>query len=281
VYATYLGGNDSDQVNGIAVDPSGDAYVAGVTNSVGFPTTLGALQTTDGGSSDAFVAKLNVTGTSLLYATYLGGSGDDAANGIAVDRSGNAYVTGVTNSIRFPTTSGAFQPKYGGGLYDAFVTELNSVGTALLYSTYLSGSGGPSGGDYGAGIAVDSLGNAFITGFTYSSDFPTTPGAVQPTYGGNVDAFLAKLNATGSRLLYATYFGCNGYDRAYGVAVDGSGNAYVTGNTTSSNFPTTPGALQSTITGPNNAFVAKILFAQPPTVACSVPSPCSGRRITS
>src|SRR5205814_8754446 len=155
------------------------AYVAGETVSSNFPTTAGAFQTTFGGgvfgAGDAFVTKLNPTGSALVYSTYLGGSSSDAGSGIAVDAAGNAYVTGGTGSTDFPTTIGAFQTTKGGGFRDAFVTKLNPTGSALVYSTYLGGSGD----DYGYGIALDALGNAYVTGGTGSTDFPTTPGAIQ------------------------------------------------------------------------------------------------------
>ena len=210
-YSTTFGGSGYDQGNGIAVDSSGNAYVAGFTASSNFPTTTGAFQTAYGGGDyDAFVTKLNATGTGLVYSTYFGGSGYDQGNGIAVDSAGNAYVTGFTASSNFPTTTGAFQTAYGGGSSDAFVTKLNATGTGLVYSTYLGGSGG----DAGTGIAVDSSGNAYVTGNTNSSNFPATTGAFQATFGGYNDAFVTKLNATGTGLVYSTYFGGSGYDQA-------------------------------------------------------------------
>jgi hypothetical protein len=189
-YSTYLGGGDQDYGYGIAVDPSGNAYATGNTYSSNFPTTPEALQTTYGGYDDAFVAKLNATGTALLYSTYLGGSGADAGSAIAVDTSGNAYVTGLTWSYNLPTTPGAFQTTLeGSGYNDAFVAKLNAMGTALLYATYLGGNNS----DVGYGIAVDISGNVYVTGETLSSVFPITPGAPQTTYGGGFsDAFVAK-----------------------------------------------------------------------------------------
>ncbi len=164
------------------MDSSGNAYVVGGTDSNNFPTTAGAVQTTLGGGSDAFVSKLNSGGSALVYSTYLGGSSDEAknGNGIAVDSSGDAYVTGDTASSDFPTTAGAFQTIYAVNIFDAFVTKLNSGGSALVYSTYLGGSSLQA----GEALAVDSIGNAYVSGFTYSSDFPTTAGAFQTTYSG-------------------------------------------------------------------------------------------------
>ena len=227
VYSTYLGGSSEDGAfNGIAVDASGNAYVTGYTYSSNFPTTPGAFQTSGGGGTrDAFVAKLHVAGSALVYSTYLGGSDYDVAWDIAVDAAGNAYVTGQTHSSNFPTTPGAFQTSYGGGAYDAFITKLNAAGSALLYSTYLGGS------DYdeGSGIAVDATGNAYVTGLTYYFNFPTTAGAFRTSPAGYYDAFVTKLNAAGSDLVYSTYLGGSSADGGYGIAVDATGNIYVTG----------------------------------------------------
>jgi hypothetical protein len=258
VYSTYLGGSGGGYGNGIAVDSAGCAYVTGTTSSTNFPTTPGALQTSSGGGQfDTFVTKLAADGKSLVYSTYLDGSNVDEAYGIAVDSAGHAYVTGQTDSTNFPTTPGAFQTSYGGGQYDAFVTELAADGKSLVYSTYLGGSGG----DYGQGIAVDSAGHAYVTGFTASSDFPTTPGAFQTSSGHTWDAFVTKLAADGKSLVYSTYLGGSsqdGQDLGYGIAVDSAGCAYVTGSTTSTDFPTTPGAFQTSYGGSGDAFVTKL-----------------------
>jgi hypothetical protein len=256
VYSTYLGGSSDDVGSGIAVDSSGDAYVAGNTASANFPITNGAFQPTFGGVIDAFVAKLNSTGSALGYSTYLGGSIYDYGVGIAVDNSGDAYVTGTTCSTNFPTTAGAFQPTYGGGACqsgDAFVAQLNPAGSALVYSTYLGGSSP----DVGFGIAVDSSGNAYVTGFTYSTNFPTML-PLQPANAGSSDAFLTKLNPSGSALVYSTYLGGSVDEGGLGIAVDSSGNAYLAGYTDSTNFPITNGAFQPTFGGVLDAFVAKI-----------------------
>ena len=178
----------------------------------------------------------------LVYSTYLGGSDQDEGDGIAVDTSGNAYVTGFTASSDFPTTAGAFQTTYGGGS-DVFVTKLNPTGSrpCLLHL-----SRGERHRVDGLGIAVDTSGNAYITGITASSDFPTTAGAFQTTFGGAFDAFVTELNSTGSGLIYSTYLGGSSDEDGFGIAVDTSGNAYVTGYTESSDFPTTAGAFQTT-----------------------------------
>src|SRR2546425_238817 len=251
-YSTFLGGSNDDRGFGIAVDAAGNAYVTGGTGSINFPTTPGAFQTTSGGG-DAFVTKLDPTGAALVYSTYLGGSSGDFANGIAVDATGSAYVTGTTTSADFPTTPGAAQTTFGGGLVDAFVTKLNPTGSALVYSTHLGGGGS----DQGFGIAVDTSGNAYVTGSAGGLNFPTTPGAFQTTPGGVGDAFVTKFNATGSALVYSTYLGGSDFDEGKGIAVDAAGSAYVTGRTFSTNFPTTPGAFQTTLNF-TDAFVTKL-----------------------
>src|SRR5918996_575740 len=265
LYSTYLGGDSSDIGNPIAVDGSGNAYVTGVTESNNFPTTAGAFDTTQSGV-DAFVTKLNTTGTApLVYSTYLGGSGADRGRGIALDGAGSAYVTGVTESNNFPTTAGAFDTTQSGS--DAFVTKLNATGTApLLYSTYLGGSGT----DRGLGIAVDGSGSAYVTGETDSSNFPTTTGAFDTIQNG-VDAFVTKLNPTGTApLLYSTYLGGSGADRGFGIDVDGTGNAYVTGRTESTDFPTTTGAFDTTYNSNGDAFVTKLdMIGAPATLTLS------------
>jgi hypothetical protein len=227
VYSTYLGGSSDDWAMAIAVDAWGKPYVTGFTYSSDFPTTSGAFQTTFGGGTDVFVTKLNATGSALVYSTYLGGSGADAGNGIAIDASGNAYVTGSTESSNFPTTSGAFQTTYGGG-GDAFACKLDASGAHLLYSTYLGGSRD----DSASGIAVDAAGSAYLIGSTDSADFPITPGAPQNTYL-IPSAFVSKLNSSGSTLLYSAYLaGSYLYCGGSGIAVDRSANAYVTGTCT-------------------------------------------------
>ena len=253
VYSTYLGGSGGDKGNAIAVNREGNAYVAGSTNSMNFPTFRPFQGTISIGSVNAFVTKLNQHGSALVYSTYLGGSVDDEALGIAVDEEQNAYVTGFASSANFPIAS-ALQPNMVvGAVTNAFVTKLNQHGSALVYSTYLGGSVA----DAGNGIAVDGEGNAYVTGLTSSTDFPTTLGAFQTTFGGAPnDAFVSKLNQTGSALIYSTYLGGGGDDQGNGIAVDGQGNAYVTGSTNSIP-PASP--FQGTFGGGNSdAFVSKL-----------------------
>ena len=262
-YSTYLGGTGTDTAFGIALatDNSGDVYVAGRTSSTNFPT-LNAFQLhLTGAVSSGFVTKVNSSGTALVYSTYLGGgtaTGDfDGANGVAVDASGNAYITGQTFSSTYPTTSGAFQTTCGscsGGNSNAFVTVVKPAGNALVYSTFLGGSGT----DDGTSIAVDSSGNAYVTGSTTSSNFPHTTGS----FGGSTDAFVTKLNAAGSSDSYSIFLGGTGVDAGAGIALDGSANAYVTGETSSSGaspFPTV-NPTQSTGFGggASDAFVAEV-----------------------
>jgi hypothetical protein len=246
-YSTFLGGSGglpgSEQAMSIAVDSSGRAYVAGFTAATDFPTA-NAFQGTVRGM-DVFIAKLNAAGSALVYSTYLGGSGFDFGNGIAVDSVGSAYVTGTTTSSNFPIANALQNMNASSGKFpeDAFVTKLSPTRSALIYSTYLGGSGD----DQGSGIAVDSGGNASVTGITLSTNFPTA-NAVQSTSGGGIDAFVAKLNAAGSALIYSTYLGGNREEVAHGIATDGAGNSYVTGHTRSTNFPTV-NAFQNTIGG--------------------------------
>jgi len=328
IYSTYLGGSELEFGSDIVLDSSGQAYLTGNTFSPDFPVTTGSAQTVcaGGGSAgpcmDAFATKLNATGSALVYSTYLGGTGreNDLGGGIAVDDGGNAYVSGHTDSANFPTTPGAFQSTYAGGLWDAFVTRLNPAGSAFVYSTYLGGIGfdqavaiaadgsgayvtgrttspvfpagnlqgvsrggydafvskldgtgsrlvystnlGGSGGEEANGIALDAAGNAYVTGVTNSTDFPTTPGAFQPAHaGGNTqEAFVTKLDATGTALLYSSYLGGTGGEVGFAIAVDPHGSAYVTGETFSPDFPTTPGAPRRTFGNMiQEAFVAKVV----------------------
>lgn len=251
VYSTYLGGSGTDSGNAIAIDAGGDAYITGSTTSSDFSTTSGVFQTANGGGSDAFVAELNSTGSSLVYSSYLGGSGDDSGMGIALDSSNNAYVTGSTLSPNFPTLNPVQLTNAGAS--DAFITKVNFGGTALVYSTYLGGTKA----DVGESIKVDSSGNAYVAGYTFSSDFPLQ-NPVQGSNAGTVNAFVTEINSGGSAFLFSTYFGGSTDDRALGLALDGSGNVYIAGSSQSTDFPTTVGVLQATNQGQSDAFVAKL-----------------------
>jgi hypothetical protein len=262
VYSTFLGGGLHDEGHAIAVDANGNAYVTGETHDPDFPTTSGVFQQHcklfDVSCNAAFVTKLNSTGSKLVYSTFLGGSsnGVQTGRGIAVDSDGNAFVTGETDATDFPTTAGSAQPVFGGGISDAFVTEISSSGSHLIYSTYLGGAGtgaGGTGGDGGSAIALDALGNAFVTGTAASANFPVK-NAFQSQCVFQVhfcvDSFVAKLNSSG-RLVYSTYLSIGG---GSGIAVTPGGQAYVTGSTTSAGFPTTQTAFQRVLGGGAQAF---------------------------
>ena len=257
-YATYLGGAAEDDAYAVAIDGSGQAYVTGQTKSTNFPTVAGAYSGTSKGGFDVFVSKIAANGSSLVYSTYIGGSGDDAGTAIALDGSGNAFVVGGTASSSDFPTHGAFQSTFGGGSLDAFVLELASNGGSLTFSTFLGGSGD----DVANGVAVDTAGGVYVAGFTTSTNFPLQ-GPYQNTLNGISNAFVTKLNSSGSTLAYSTYLG-EGGDVATAVAVDSTGNAYVTGATPAPTFPTTTGAFQTTCGtgancngGLNDAFVTK------------------------
>jgi hypothetical protein len=250
VFSTFVGESNFEffDVGGMALDSAGNIYITGITENRNFPTTPGAFETELGPGDPfaAFVTKINANGTALVYSTFLGGGVHDEGHAIAVDSSGNAYVTGETHDPGFPTTSGAFQQHCK--LFDvsctaAFVTKLNANGSKLVYSTFLGGSS--NGVQAGRGIAVNSGGNAFVTGETDASDFPTTAGSAQPVFGGGAsDAFVAEISSSGSHLIYSTYLGGNGtgaggtgFDSGSAIALDSLGNAFVTGTTGSADFP--------------------------------------------
>ena len=251
LYTVYLGGNGNDSARSIALDSSGNAYIAGIANSTNFPVTAGSFATTSPALPSAFVAKLNSAGA-LQYSTYLGGVVSGSNIGIAVDSSGAVYVAGQTASTSFPVTSGAFQIAYQGGQSDCFVSKLNPAGTALVYSTFLGGSVL----DTCAGIALDSSNNAYVAGTTYSSNFPLHA-PVFSGLAGSATAFVAEINSSGTALIYSTYLGGTNVDQAFAIAVDPTGSAYVAGSTASIDFPVTAGALQTNIRGIYNAFVSK------------------------
>ena len=268
IYSTYLGGSGPDAGNAIAIDSSGNVYVAGTTSSTGFPTVNafqsvyggpGATQTGNVPQSNGFIAKLDPTGTKLLYSSYLGGSTvtggrpADFIQAVAVDSSGAAYVTGSEQSTDFPTVN----PLQIGnnGATDVFITKVNPSGNALDYSTFLGGSDA----DVGRAIAVDASGDVFVTGYTLSSNFPTQNAFQSTSPGsGNAHAFVTELDPSGTKLVFSTYFGGSGQDRAFGMALDSQGNIYLCGDTTSTDFPITANASQSMNQGQGDAFVSKL-----------------------
>src|SRR3989454_180590 len=264
-YSTYLGGTNSDQGIGIAVDSTGNAYVTGTTLSADFPTTAGAFNQTFNTTAcvtitgsrpcfDVFVAKLNPAGSALVYSTFLGGRDDDSSTRIAVDVAGNAYVTGTTASSDFPlVTPLPFPNNALQGSNDAFVTKLNATGSALLYSTYLGGTST----DQGLGISVDAFGSAYVTGCAGSADFPVSATPAQASNAGGGDAFVTKLSSGGATRVCSTFLRGTGNDPGPGIAVASSGNAYVTGITSSTNFPTV-NPVQPANAGGSDAFVSKL-----------------------
>jgi hypothetical protein len=271
IYSTFLGGSAQDTPWGIAADSNGNAYVTGETISVDFPTANPFQSVCNGcpGDVNAFVTKINATGTAFIYSTFLGGSDTNVSYAIAADASGNAYVTGTTTATDFPTVNPLQASNHGNG--DAFITKINPSGSALVYSTYIGGS---TGGDVGRGIAVDSSGAVYVAGSTGSTDFPTV-NPVQATKiggAGGDTGFVLNLNAAGSALIYSTYLGGNLGERAQAIAVDSSGSAYVTGYTSSLNFPTAS-PFQPANNGNVNAFVTKFsaggAVSSPPTVTIS------------
>ena len=251
IYSTFLGGGNLDRATGIAIDSSGNAYLAGYTDSTDFPTTSGAFQVSNNGATDAFLAKLDASGSSLVYSTYLGGSGIDYGRGVAVDASGDAFITGSTQSTDFPTMN-PLQVGLDGGA-DAFLAEFDPTGATLLYSTYLGGSGA----DEALAIALDSTGKPYIAGYTFSSNFPTQ-NALQSTLAGSSDAFVTEIDPGTSSLVFSTYLGSTGDQSAQAIAIDSVGSIYITGKTTSSSFPLTAGPFQSTYAGQGDAFVTKL-----------------------
>lgn len=263
-YSTFLGGSAREWGRSIAVDSDGNAYVTGFTESGDFPTTAGAFQRGFGGGADVFVTKLNPTGTALVYSTFLGGGSRDDGYGIAVDDSGNAYIGGETASANFPTAH-AVQGSNRSYPYtfDAFVAKLNPEGSALVYSTYLGGDATYQGGfnhgdDHVKSIALDASGSAYVVGETWSTDFPTTSGALQQSIGPYAHVFVTKLSPAGSALAYSTYLGGNSYDFARSIAVSKAGNAFITGATISTNLPVTGGAYQRSLIGGSDAYVMKL-----------------------
>jgi hypothetical protein len=253
VYSTYLGGNGNDHGAGVALDSTGAAYLTGSTTSTNFPV-VSAFQPKSGGNQDAFVAKIASSGNTLVYSTYLGGTGGtvgfpETGSAIAVDSAGDAYVAGITSSPNFPLTNALFSNSAGVGIH-AFVTELNAAGNGLVYSTYLGGSSV----DEAAAIAVDSGGNAVVAGFTASPDFPLA-NPTQASLAGSYDAFVTRLNSTGTALLESTVFGGSGSDAANAVAYSAAGAVCIAGQTQSFNLPI-QNATQPVLAGAQNAFLA-------------------------
>lgn len=250
-YSTFLGGGKTDIAYDVAVDTTGAAYITGMTDSTDLQTTSSAFQRLYPGGVNAFVAKVNPSGTALVYFTYLGGTIHDEAQSIAVDASGSAYITGWTTSPDFPV-SGAIQSVIGSGARDAFVVKLNPAGSAIIWSTFLGGADD----DWSNSVALDGAGSTYVTGYTRSTNFPTAS-PYQAALASAQDGFVAKINSAGSALVFSTYLGGNGEDRPASIAVDATGASYVAGRTNSTNFPIA-GPIQATLGGSYDLFVTKL-----------------------
>ena len=260
LFSTFLGGDGGEYARRVETDPAGNIYLAGETYSVDFPTTPGAFdrQQSSPSSFDGYIAKLDATGSSLLYSTFVG-NGCEHVHGLAVDVLGFAYITGDTCGFNFPVTPGAFDTNGGNG----FVVKMNLDASALVYGTFL-GNGTTTGFD----MEVDDLGNAYVVGYTLDNNFPVTPGAFDTTHNSyysdpngtsvSPDVFMTKLNPTGTALVYSTFVGGNSYEWGMSIDIDEAGNAYATGTTASTNFPTTPGVVQPGGIRSDEAFVVKL-----------------------
>jgi hypothetical protein len=268
LFSVYLGGDGvlGDAGNGIAVDGSGKIYVTGYSSAsllAAYPTTASAYKRTGTGNFDVFVTVLTGNGDGLVYSTLIGGGKGDIGEGIALDAAGNVYVAGKTTvdntSFNFPTTSGAYQTTStdtSSSFSDAFVLKIDptkSGAASLIYSTLLGGSSV----DEATAVTVDGAGNAYVTGQTLSNDFPTTSSAMQPALGGGYDAIVSEVNPGGDGLMFSTYLGGGGTEDGTGIALDGLGNVYVTGETGSGDFPISPGAYSATLRGQTDAFITK------------------------
>jgi hypothetical protein len=258
IYSTFIGGSGSEagmfgRYKGIEIDSAGNVFITGCTNSIDFPTTIGAYNTTLNGLSDIFVLKLNSNATKILYSTLIGGCEADCGSNIAIDNEGNAYIAGGTNSTDFPTTPGANDSSFNGGFSDIIIFKINSNGSTIVYSTYLGGNGD----DVCSAMALDLSGSVIVTGSITSSNFPTTSNAFYSSYNGGMDCYVSRLNQDGSKLNFSTFLGGTSLTRGEAMAVDLSGNVYVTGDYWSSDFPTTPGAFDTSFGGGSDGFVVK------------------------
>ncbi|MCI0585840.1 MAG: hypothetical protein L0323_03250, partial [Planctomycetes bacterium] len=260
LYSTFLGGTWEDGATGLAVDASGAATVTGYSFSSDFPTSAGAFDTTFGGGSvfgDVFVTRLAPSGGSLLFSTFLGGFADEFALAVALDAAGAVTVAGSTATPSFPITAGAYDTTFN-GMADAFVTRLSPSGGTLLSSTFLGGAAT----DIALALALETSGEATVAGRTESSNFPTTAGSYDTSFGGGgsvpFDGFVARLSPSGGNLRYSTFLGEGSLDEATSLASDAAAAATVAGRTLSPNFPTTPGGYDSSANGSYDAFVARL-----------------------
>jgi hypothetical protein len=255
IFTTFLGGNDLESADNIALDNDGNIYVSGSTNSKDFPTSVGAMQEKLMGEREIFITKLNNSGINILFSTFLGGSETDTEGSLAIDKDGNSYISGYTGSKDFPVSIGVLQNKLKGE-YDMFVSKINPTGTGLVFSTFFGGS--EYEGVFENGMAIDRDGNVYICGDTDSKNFPVTPGTIQKDLNGRIDSFVAKINSEGTSILYSTYLGGSEHETAAAVTVDLLGNTYICGRTDSPDFPVTKDSIQKEYIGSNDAFVTKI-----------------------
>jgi hypothetical protein len=251
-----LGGRSLDEIRGIALDRAGHVYASGVTHSVEFPVKS-AKQDKLKGNSDAFLVKLRTSDFSLVYSILVGGSDEETGTGLAVDRAGNAYLTGSTRSADFPVTDKAFQPKYAGG-QDAYVVKLNVNGNRLLYSTYIGGAGEDSAGMNGTVLALDPKGNTWVAGLTKSQDFPIQAGMQTAYGGGELDSFFFALDPSGARLKFSSYYGGDALDNIEGIALAADGSVWGSGLTSSRNIPTVNALQNNYGGGPFDALIVKL-----------------------
>lgn len=252
-FSTFLGGSARDAGSCIAIDKSGNIYVTGTTKE-NFPTSSGAFDETYNGNDDVFITKMNASGTSIIYSTYLGGSNIEEVLSLKVDENGNPYLTGSTSSPDFPAQKGSFDISFNEGVSDAFVCKIDHTGSNLVYSTFLGGNKE----DVGISLTFDAAGNTYVTGYTSSENFPVTKKILDKTYNGKFDGFIVKLNPPGNSLAYSFFIGGDGDDTGDQITIDAQGLIYVTDYTESSNFPVSSNAYSKSPQGKKDAFILKI-----------------------
>lgn len=263
VYSTFIGGTSSDTAQDVLIKENGELAICGGTKSLNFPTTSGAYDTSSNGDNDAFAMIFNITSSSIIMSSFIGGSSADYGYEIALDDQENIFITGHVFSTDFPTSPNAFDKSLGGGAggRDGFVTKLNKTGSSIIYSTYI---GGDASTDYIYALDVDSRGNAYISGLGNSNNYPVTQGAYDTTHNGAGDIIATRLSANGSSLIYSTFIGSSSDENGLTINVNGVGEAIITGNSRSTNFPTTAGSYDTSYGGGSDGVIIKILMANPP-----------------